>query len=98
MKAVSELAAGNADLYRQAGDLTQALKPEKGCFAAWTKTAAAVTVFTTAALLVSYRRHGTDWWDYLDTIETALEAAAPLSPDVLPALLFLTRRKRARSG
>lgn len=53
---------------------------------------ATVPVFTTAALLVSYRRHGTDWWDYLDTIENALETAARLSQDVLPALLLLTRR------
>ena len=53
------------------------------------------TVFTTAALLVSYRRRGTDWWDYLNTIETALETAAPLSEDVEPAVLLLSRRKRA---
>ena len=53
------------------------------------------TIFTTAALLVSYRRHGTDWWDYLNTIETALETAAPLPEDVEPALLLLSRRKRA---
>jgi hypothetical protein len=56
---------------------------------------ASATIFTTAALLVSYRRHGTDWWDYLNTIETALETAAPLSEDVVPALLLLSRRKRA---
>jgi hypothetical protein len=58
---------------------------------------ATVPIFTTAALLVSYRRHGTDWWDYLNTIETALETAAPLSEDVVPALLLLSRRKRALS-
>jgi hypothetical protein len=56
---------------------------------------AAVPIFTTAALLVSYRKHGTDWWDYLDQIENALETAAPLSEDVVPALLLLSRRKRA---
>lgn len=58
---------------------------------------ATVPIFTTAALLVSYRRHGTDWWDYLDQIENALETAAPLSEDVVPALLLLSRRKRALS-
>jgi hypothetical protein len=58
---------------------------------------AAVPIFTTAALLVSYRRHGTDWWDYLNTIENALETAAPLPDDVVPALLLLSRRKRALS-
>jgi hypothetical protein len=54
-----------------------------------------VPVFATAALLVLYRRHGTDWWDYLSTIETALETAAPLPDDVEPALILLSRRKRA---
>ena len=58
---------------------------------------ATVPVFTTAALLVSYRRHGTDWWDYLNTIENALETAAPLSEDVVPALLLLSRTKRPLS-
>ena len=58
---------------------------------------ATVPVFTTAALLVSYRRHDTDWWDYLDQNENALEAAARLSEDVVPALLLLSRRKRALS-
>lgn len=56
---------------------------------------AAVPVFATAALLVSYRRHGTDWWGYLDQIENALETAAPLPDDVVPALILLSRRKRA---
>jgi hypothetical protein len=56
---------------------------------------ASVPIFAAAALLVSYRRHGTDWWDYLNTIETALETAAPLPEDVEPALLLLSRRKRA---
>ena len=37
------------------------------------------TMFTTVALLVSCRRHGTAWRDYFNTIETALEAAAPAS-------------------
>lgn len=55
-----------------------------------------VPVFTTAALLVSYRRHGSDWWTYLDAVEDALEKAGPLSEDVLPALLLLSRGKRAR--
>jgi hypothetical protein len=58
---------------------------------------ATVPIFTTAALLVSYRRHGTDWWDYLDQIENALEAASRLSGDVVPALLLLARRKRVLS-
>jgi hypothetical protein len=56
---------------------------------------ATVPIFATAALLVSYRPPGTDWWDYLNTIEAALETAALLSEDVEPALLLLSRRKRA---
>jgi hypothetical protein len=32
---------------------------------------------------------------YLNTIETALDTAAPLSEDVEPAVLLLSRRKRA---
>jgi hypothetical protein len=58
---------------------------------------ASATIFTTAALLVSYHGHGTDWLDYLNTIETALETAAPLPEDVEPAVLLLYRRN-ARSG
>jgi len=41
--------------------------------------------------------HGTDWWDYLDQIENAFEADVPLAEDVVPALLLLSRRKRALS-
>jgi hypothetical protein len=37
VRAVGELAAENADLYKKAGDLTQALKAGKGRFAAWSK-------------------------------------------------------------
>lgn len=54
-----------------------------------------VPVFATAALLVSYRRHGTDWWDYLEQIERALEEAAALSEDAFPAALLLSRRNYA---
>jgi hypothetical protein len=57
--------------------------------------AASVPVFATAALLVSYRRHGTDWWDYLEQIERALEEAAALSENAFPAALLLSRRKHA---
>jgi hypothetical protein len=56
--------------------------------------AASVPVFATAALLVSYRRHGGDWWDYLEQIENALETAASLPESVFPAALLLSRRNR----
>jgi hypothetical protein len=57
--------------------------------------AASIPVFATAALLVSYRAHGTDWWDYLDQIERALEEAAALSQAAFPAALLLSRRSHA---
>lgn len=56
-----------------------------------------VLVFTTAVLLVSYRRHGTDWWDYLDQIDNVPETAASLLEEVVPTMLPLSRRKRALS-
>jgi hypothetical protein len=34
-------------------------------------------------------------WQYLDAIEVAIETAAPLPEDVVPALLLLSRRNRA---
>ncbi len=53
----------------------------------------------TATLLVAYRPDGTDWWDYLEQIEQALEIATDLPEAVVPALLLLTRRQRAlKSG
>jgi hypothetical protein len=55
---------------------------------------ASAAIFTTVALLVYYRGHGTAWWDYLNTIETAFEAAAPLAEDVEPAALLISRRRR----
>ena len=40
LKAVGELAAENADLYRKIGDLTHALKTEQGRFGTWAKEVA----------------------------------------------------------
>jgi hypothetical protein len=57
--------------------------------------AGSVPVFTAAALLVSYRRRWTDWWDYLEQIERGLEEAALLSETAFPAALLLSRRKHA---
>ncbi|MGH3246231.1 MAG: hypothetical protein ACRDOI_08475 [Trebonia sp.] len=56
---------------------------------------AGLPILITATLLVTYRQHETDWWDYLNEIEEALEIAAPLPGNVVPALLLLTRRNRA---
>jgi hypothetical protein len=57
--------------------------------------AGTIPFLVTAALLVSYRTDGKHWWEYLNAIETALETAASLPEDVVPALLLLTRRNRA---
>jgi cell division septum initiation protein DivIVA len=40
LKAVGELAAENADLYRKIGELTHALKTEQGRFGTWAKEVA----------------------------------------------------------
>jgi hypothetical protein len=56
---------------------------------------ASVPVLATATMLVSYRRHGTDWWDYLEQIELALAEAAGLPENAFPAALLLSRRNHA---
>jgi hypothetical protein len=38
--------------------------------------AGAVPFFTTAAMLVAYRRNRPHWWEYLEVIEKALEDVA----------------------
>jgi hypothetical protein len=57
--------------------------------------AGAIPFFTTAALLIAYRREGRHWWEYLDVIEKALEDAAPLTEEAVPAVIFLARKSRA---
>jgi hypothetical protein len=46
----------------------------------------------TASLLVSFRPQGKDWWEYLDTIEVALEAAEHIDLTILPALTLRSNR------
>lgn len=60
--------------------------------------AAVIPFFATAALLVARRPEGKHWWEYLDMIEQALEAAAPLPETIVPAVLLLSRRSRALKG
>ena len=58
-------------------------------------TAATLPVLVAARILASFRPHherDQSWWDYLDIIEEALEAAASLDPSVLPALMWQSRR------
>jgi hypothetical protein len=54
-----------------------------------------VPILTTAALLVSYRTGGRHWWEYLDVIEQALEQAAPLPKETVPAVLLWSRLNHA---
>jgi hypothetical protein len=54
-----------------------------------------VPVLTTAALLASYRSEGRHWWEYLDIIEHALEQAALLPRETVPAVLLLSRLNHA---
>jgi hypothetical protein len=60
---------------------------------------AAVTlpVLLTGSLLLTFRPRGQKWWDYLDTIENTLDAAAGIDASVLPALTLLTRRKELKA-
>jgi hypothetical protein len=50
-----------------------------------------VPILTTAALLASYRGSPRHWWEYLDAIEQALEQAAPLPEETVPAVLLWSR-------
>jgi hypothetical protein len=54
-----------------------------------------VPILTTAALLASYRPGGRHWWEYLDIIEQALDKAAPLPKEVVPAVLLWSRLNHA---
>jgi hypothetical protein len=57
-----------------------------------------VPVLATAALLASYRAEGRHWWEYLDIIEHALEQAAPLPKETVPAVLLLSRLNHANES
>jgi hypothetical protein len=54
--------------------------------------AGTLPLLVTARLLVSFRPQGNDWWDYLDQIEAALEAAETIDLSVLPALTLRAHR------
>jgi hypothetical protein len=54
--------------------------------------AGALPLLITARLLVSFRPQETDWWEYLDQIEMAFEAAETMDLSVLPALMLRSRR------
>lgn len=56
------------------------------------ESAYSLPVLITGSLLFTFRPKGQKWWDYLDTIWTATEAALTIDPSVLPALTFRARR------
>lgn len=60
-----------------------------------TEKAATLPFFATGALLVAYRGSDRHWWEYLDVIEKALEDAAPIAEETVPAVLLLARRAQA---
>ena len=59
------------------------------------KKAATIPFFVTATLLDAYRPEGKQWWEYLDVIERALDDAAPLEQETIPAVVLLARRARS---
>ena len=58
--------------------------------------AGALPLLITARLLVSFRPQDTDWWEYLDQIATAFEAADTIDLSVLPALILRSQLPASR--
>lgn len=55
-------------------------------------------ILATARILVAFRPHRArdqNWWDYLEVIEKALEAAPAIDLSVLPALMLRSQRQSA---
>jgi hypothetical protein len=57
--------------------------------------AATLPVLITGSMLFTFRPKGRKWWDYLDQIWAAYEAAERLDVSVLPALQVRTRMVKA---
>ena len=57
---------------------------------------ATIPLFATANLLLSFCPHEKDWWEYLDQIWEAAEAAERTSLTVLPALMIRAHRESDR--
>jgi hypothetical protein len=49
-------------------------------------------------MLVSFGPAGLHWWEYLNKIEDALEAAVAADLDLLPALMLRARRLASPAG
>ena len=61
------------------------------------EAAMTLPVLLTGSLLLTFRPRPQKWWDYLDTIENALDVAAGIDASVLPALTLLTRRRELKT-
>ena len=60
--------------------------------------AATLPVLITGSMLFTFRPEGQKWWDYLDQIWSAYEAAEGLDVSVLPALQIRTRMLKEGAG
>jgi len=58
------------------------------------KDIAGVPLWTTSALLLGFRPRDKHWWEYLDTIWNALDAAEDTDLSILPALMLRSKRLR----
>ena len=56
---------------------------------------ATIPLYATANLLLTFAPRGKHWWEYLDQIWDAAEAAERTSLTVLPALMLRARRQSA---
>lgn len=54
--------------------------------------AATLSFVITGHLLVAFRKAEEHWWEYLNRIEEAMEAALATDLDLLPALMLRSRR------
>lgn len=75
-----------------------ALGPEKLDAVFSQKGLVSIPLYATANLLLSFRPSDKQWWEYLDQIWKATEAADRTSLTVLPALMFRAYRESAQSG
>lgn len=62
------------------------------------KRASIVPLFTTANILLSFSHEGKHWSDYLDVIESGIEASEETSLFVLPSLMYRHRVFSVHAG
>lgn len=60
--------------------------------------AVTLPLFATANLVLSFMPEGKEWWEYLDQIWDAAEAAEHISPTVFPAVLILAHRQTQQTA